>query len=131
MATRFPRVEVIANEDWPSPPIILLRAKGAGEGGIIPVAAALASFGPEPAVLPLTAPCVWSVMQRRAWQSDRRAAIRQSMSPRAIVHLDMSVINHRRAFRPQSLSRGMGNTKRLAYRVVTVQRPIAARLLRQ
>jgi hypothetical protein len=36
----------------------LLRAKGAGGGGIIPVAAALASFGPEPAVLPLTAPCV-------------------------------------------------------------------------
>jgi carbon-monoxide dehydrogenase large subunit len=72
VATRFPRVKVIATEDWPSP-CNPLGAKGAGEGGIIPVAgvianalaAALASFGAEPSVLPLTAPRVWSMMQTR------------------------------------------------------------------
>lgn len=70
VATRFPHVKVIATEDWPSPHNPL-GAKGAGEGGIIPVAgvianavaAALASFGAEPAALPLTAPRVWSMMQ--------------------------------------------------------------------
>ena len=79
VATRFPKVKVIATEDWPSP-LNPLGAKGAGEGGIVPVAgvianaiaAALASFNAEPFTLPLTAPRVWAMMredklpQRRA-----------------------------------------------------------------
>lgn len=73
VATHFPRVKVIATEDWPSP-YNPLGAKGAGEGGIIPVAgvvanalaAALVSFGAEPAALPITAPRVWSMMQSQS-----------------------------------------------------------------
>ena len=48
-----------------------LGAKGAGEGGIIPVggvianavAAALSSFGVEPNELPLSPPRVWQLIQ--------------------------------------------------------------------
>jgi len=72
VATRFPHVEVIATEDWPSPNNPL-GAKGAGEGGIIPVggvianalAAALASFAVAPNALPLTAPRVWAMIREK------------------------------------------------------------------
>jgi aerobic carbon-monoxide dehydrogenase large subunit len=78
VATRFPHVKVIATEDWPSPHNPL-GVKGAGEGGIVPVAgvianavaSALASFGAEPDVLPLTAPRVWAMLKQ---QQDRRSA---------------------------------------------------------
>ncbi len=48
-----------------------LGAKGAGEGGLIPVggavanavASALSAFGVEPRVLPLTPPRVWHLIQ--------------------------------------------------------------------
>jgi len=51
-----------------------LGAKGAGEGGIIPVggvianavAAALASLGVEPRELPLSPPRVWELIQTRS-----------------------------------------------------------------
>jgi hypothetical protein len=79
----------------------LLRAKGAGGGGIIPVAAALVLRSRAGGAAADRAVRVICDATARAWQSDRRAAIRQSMSPRGIVHLDMSVINHRRPFRPQ------------------------------
>jgi carbon-monoxide dehydrogenase large subunit len=67
----FPRVRVIVTQDWPSPHNPL-GAKGAGEGGIIPVAgvignavaAALVSLGVEPRDLPLTAPRMWELMQK-------------------------------------------------------------------
>ena len=78
VATRFPKVKVIATEDWPSPHNPL-GVKGAGEGGIVPVAgvianalaSALASFGAEPYVLPLTASRVWSMIRA---QQDRKSA---------------------------------------------------------
>ncbi len=78
VATRFPKVKVIATEDWPSPHNPL-GVKGAGEGGIVPVAgvianalaSALASFGAEPHVLPLTASRVWSMMRE---QRDKQSA---------------------------------------------------------
>jgi carbon-monoxide dehydrogenase large subunit len=70
VATRFPKIKVIATEDWPSPHNPL-GVKGAGEGGIVPVAgvianalaSALSSFGAEPHVLPLTASRVWSMIR--------------------------------------------------------------------
>jgi aerobic carbon-monoxide dehydrogenase large subunit len=62
----FPSIRAIALEDKPSP-LNPLGAKGAGEGGIIPVggvianavAAALASLGVEPRDLPLSPPRLW------------------------------------------------------------------------
>jgi carbon-monoxide dehydrogenase large subunit len=71
-AIRFPSVKVIATEDFPSP-YNPLGAKGAGEGGIIPVAGvianalagALSSFHAEPCALPLSAPRVWAMMTTR------------------------------------------------------------------
>ena len=59
-------------EEEPSP-INPLGAKGAGEGGIIPVggalsnavASALAGLGIEPRELPLTPPRVWGLIQER------------------------------------------------------------------
>jgi carbon-monoxide dehydrogenase large subunit len=50
-----------------------LGAKGAGEGGLIPVggavanavASALSTFGVEPRVLPLTPARVWQLIQER------------------------------------------------------------------
>lgn len=69
-ASDFPSIEVVALELKPAlhnP----LGAKGAGEGGIIPVggvvanavAAALASFGVEPRELPLSPPRIWQLIQ--------------------------------------------------------------------
>ena len=62
----FPSIRAITLEDKPSP-INPLGAKGAGEGGIVPVggvianaiAAALVSLGVEPCDLPLSPPRLW------------------------------------------------------------------------
>jgi carbon-monoxide dehydrogenase large subunit len=71
-ASDFPIVRGIVMESHPSP-INPLGAKGAGEGGIIPVggvianavADALSSFGVEPRDLPLSPSRVWQLVQDR------------------------------------------------------------------
>jgi carbon-monoxide dehydrogenase large subunit len=68
-ASDFPSIRVFALEECPSPNNPL-GAKGAGEGGIIPVAgvianavaAALGSLGVEPRELPLSPPRVWALI---------------------------------------------------------------------
>jgi aerobic carbon-monoxide dehydrogenase large subunit len=68
-ASDFPNIRAIALEDKPSPNNPL-GAKGAGEGGVIPVggvianavAAALAPFGVEPRDLPLSPERVWRLI---------------------------------------------------------------------
>jgi aerobic carbon-monoxide dehydrogenase large subunit len=72
-ASDFPHIRAVALEDKPSP-LNPLGAKGAGEGGIIPVggvvanavAAALGSFGVQPRELPLSPPRVWQLLQDAA-----------------------------------------------------------------
>jgi aerobic carbon-monoxide dehydrogenase large subunit len=72
-ASDFPQIRAVALEDKPSP-LNPLGAKGAGEGGIIPVggvvanavAAALSSFGAQPRELPLSPPRVWQLIQDAA-----------------------------------------------------------------
>ncbi len=69
-ASDFPQIRAVALEDKPSP-LNPLGAKGAGEGGIIPVggvvanavAAALGSLGVEPRELPLSPPRLWQMIQ--------------------------------------------------------------------
>jgi carbon-monoxide dehydrogenase large subunit len=69
-ATDFPSVRAVELENSPSPRNPL-GAKGAGEGGIIPVggvvsnaiAAALAPLGVEPRALPLSPDRVWKMVQ--------------------------------------------------------------------
>ena len=69
-ASDFPRIRAFALEEKPAPHNPL-GAKGAGEGGIIPVggvianavAAALASLAVEPRELPLTPPRVWQMIK--------------------------------------------------------------------
>jgi carbon-monoxide dehydrogenase large subunit len=69
-ATDFQNIRVFALEEKPSPNNPL-GAKGAGEGGIIPVggvicnalAAALGSLGVQPRELPLSPPRIWHMMQ--------------------------------------------------------------------
>jgi aerobic carbon-monoxide dehydrogenase large subunit len=69
-ASDFPRIRGYVMESHPSP-INPLGAKGAGEGGIIPVggvianaiADALSSFGVEPRDLPLSPARVWQLIQ--------------------------------------------------------------------
>jgi len=66
----FPTIRVHATEDYPAPHNPL-GAKGAGEGGIIPVggvianavAAALKSFGVQPNALPLSPPRIWNLLK--------------------------------------------------------------------
>jgi carbon-monoxide dehydrogenase large subunit len=68
-ARDFPRIEVHALEEAPTP-LSPLGAKGAGEGGVIPVggvlanalAAALSSLGVQPRELPLSPPRVWRLL---------------------------------------------------------------------
>ena len=68
----FPVVNAVALEDKPAPHNPL-GAKGAGEGGIIPVAGvianavanALSSFGVQPRDLPLSPPRVWALINSR------------------------------------------------------------------
>jgi carbon-monoxide dehydrogenase large subunit len=70
LATDYPHLRAISLEEHPSPNNPL-GAKGAGEGGIIPVggavanavAAALRPFGVEPRALPLTPPRMWQMIQ--------------------------------------------------------------------
>jgi carbon-monoxide dehydrogenase large subunit len=70
VATDFPHLRAISLEQFPSPNNPL-GAKGAGEGGIIPVggaltnavASALRSFGIEPRDLPLSPPRVWQLIE--------------------------------------------------------------------
>jgi aerobic carbon-monoxide dehydrogenase large subunit len=69
-ASDFPHIRAVALEDKPSPNNPL-GAKGAGEGGIIPVAgvianavaAALTPLGVEPRELPLSPPRVWELIR--------------------------------------------------------------------
>ena len=69
-ATDFPVVRCVSMENFPSP-TNPLGAKGAGEGGIIPVggvvanavANALSSFGVQPKILPLTPSRVWELIE--------------------------------------------------------------------
>jgi carbon-monoxide dehydrogenase large subunit len=70
LATDYPRLRAISLELHPSPNNPL-GAKGAGEGGLIPVggavanavASALSSLGVEPRQLPLTPPRIWQLIQ--------------------------------------------------------------------
>jgi carbon-monoxide dehydrogenase large subunit len=72
-ASDFPSIRAVALEQKPSP-INPLGAKGAGEGGIIPVggvvanavAAALSSLGVQPRELPLSPPRVWQLIREAA-----------------------------------------------------------------
>jgi carbon-monoxide dehydrogenase large subunit len=72
-ASDFPSIRAVALEMKPSPNNPL-GAKGAGEGGIIPVggvvanavAAALSSFGVQPRELPLSPPRVWHLINPAA-----------------------------------------------------------------
>jgi carbon-monoxide dehydrogenase large subunit len=69
-ASDFPRIRAVALEEKPAPHNPL-GAKGAGEGGIIPVggvvanavAAALASLDVQPRELPLSPPRVWQLIK--------------------------------------------------------------------
>ena len=69
-ALDYPKIRAIALEEHPSP-INPLGAKGAGEGGIIPVggvianavASALSSLQVQPCALPLTPARIWRLMQ--------------------------------------------------------------------
>jgi carbon-monoxide dehydrogenase large subunit len=71
-ASDFPNIHAVALEECPSPNNPL-GAKGAGEGGIIPVAgvianavaAALGSLGVQPRELPLSPPRVWQLISER------------------------------------------------------------------
>src|SRR5215472_12777203 len=80
-ASDFPHIRAIALEEKPSPNNPL-GAKGAGEGGIIPVggvianavASALASLGVEPRALPLSPPTVWELIRERASVNRPRAS---------------------------------------------------------
>ena len=79
-ASDFPNLRAVVLESNPSP-INPLGAKGAGEGGIIPVggvianalANALAAFGVEPRELPLTPSRVWHLV-REARQAELGSA---------------------------------------------------------
>ena len=70
-ASEFPNIRVVALEECPSPNNPL-GAKGAGEGGVIPVggvianavAAALAPLGVQPRELPLSPPRVWQLINQ-------------------------------------------------------------------
>jgi aerobic carbon-monoxide dehydrogenase large subunit len=80
-ASDFPHIRAVALEDKPSPNNPL-GAKGAGEGGIIPVAgvianavaAALTALGVEPRELPLSPPRVWELMQAARLRQSEIAA---------------------------------------------------------
>jgi carbon-monoxide dehydrogenase large subunit len=70
LATDYPHLHAVSLEVHPSPNNPL-GAKGAGEGGLIPVAgavpnavaAALSSLGVEPRVLPLTPARIWQLIE--------------------------------------------------------------------
>ncbi len=70
LATDFPNLHAISLQDYPSPNNPL-GAKGAGEGGVIPVGGAIAnavanalhSFGVDLRELPLSPPAVWTLVE--------------------------------------------------------------------
>ncbi|HKM68595.1 MAG TPA: xanthine dehydrogenase family protein molybdopterin-binding subunit [Stellaceae bacterium] len=79
-ASDFPRIRSVVTETYPSP-INPLGAKGAGEGGIVPVggvianavASALASLNVQPHELPLSPPRIWQLIETaRQAQRQRR-----------------------------------------------------------
>ena len=79
-ASDFPRIRAVVTETYPSP-INPLGAKGAGEGGIVPVggvianavASALASLNVQPHELPLSPPRIWQLIETaRQAQKQRR-----------------------------------------------------------
>ena len=80
-ASDFPAVRAVALEEKPAPHNPL-GAKGAGEGGIIPVggvianavAAALRPLGVEPRELPLSPPRLWAMIDAARGASRRRSA---------------------------------------------------------
>jgi carbon-monoxide dehydrogenase large subunit len=71
LSTDFPNIKAISMESYPSPNNPL-GVKGAGEGGVIPVAgvlanaiaSALSSMNVEPRDLPLTPPRLWNLIQQ-------------------------------------------------------------------
>ena len=75
-ASDFPNIRAVALEEHPSP-TNPLGAKGAGEGGIIPVAgvianavaAALRPLGVEPRELPLSPARLWEMINQRETSS--------------------------------------------------------------
>jgi carbon-monoxide dehydrogenase large subunit len=77
LATDYPNLRAVSLEEYPSPNNPL-GAKGAGEGGVIPVggavanavAAALGAFGVEPRELPLSPPAVWRLIQQARGRGD-------------------------------------------------------------
>jgi len=81
LATGYPRVRCISMESYPSP-TNPMGAKGAGEGGIIPVgggvanavASALRTFEAAPNHLPLTPARVWGLMNPSASDAPARKA---------------------------------------------------------
>jgi len=80
-ASDFPRIRAVLLESHPSP-INPLGAKGAGEGGIIPVggvianavANALSRYGVEPRELPLSPARIWQLAQDAQRSLTRRKA---------------------------------------------------------
>ena len=88
LATDYPNLRALSLEAHPSPNNPL-GAKGAGEGGIIPVggalsnavAAALASFGAEPRVLPLTPARIWQLIRTRGNARSPHGAKRNAGQP--------------------------------------------------
>jgi carbon-monoxide dehydrogenase large subunit len=76
-ASDFPAIRAHALEEKPAPGNPL-GAKGAGEGGIIPVGGVIANavanaLGAEPRALPLSPPRVWELIQESRKASGRRA----------------------------------------------------------
>jgi carbon-monoxide dehydrogenase large subunit len=81
-ASDFPRIRAVVTETHPSP-INPLGAKGAGEGGVVPVggvianavASALAPLNVRPRELPLSPPRIWQLIEAareaRSWQTAR------------------------------------------------------------
>jgi carbon-monoxide dehydrogenase large subunit len=71
LATDYPHIRAVTLEQFPAPHNPL-GAKGAGEGGIIPVggavtnaiASALSSFNVQPTDLPLTPPRLWALIEK-------------------------------------------------------------------
>jgi carbon-monoxide dehydrogenase large subunit len=82
LAADFRNITAIALERFPSPNNPL-GAKGAGEGGIIPVggvianavASALATYGVEPRELPLSPPRVWQLIEEAKARQVRRGVV--------------------------------------------------------
>ena len=78
----FPRIRAVVTETHPSP-INPLGAKGAGEGGVVPVggvianavASALALLNVQPRELPLAPPRIWQLIET-AREAQRRRTVR-------------------------------------------------------